>query len=99
MAIKLQPLGNMVIFRPKRAKEKTKGGVFLPESAQEKPQEGEVVAVGPGKITESGKREPMDVKVGDTIIYPKFGGNEFKVDGEDLIIIAADNLWAKRIKK
>ncbi len=99
MAIKLQPLGNMVIIRPKKAEEKSKGGIILPDVAKEKPQEGKVVAVGPGKITESGKREPMEVKVGDTIIYPKFGGQELKIDGEELIIMPESSIWAKRIKK
>lgn len=99
MAIKLQPLGNMVIIRPKKAEEKSKGGIILPDVAKEKPQEGKVVAVGPGKMTESGKREPMEVKVGDTIIYPKFGGQELKIDGEELIIMPESSIWAKRIKK
>ncbi len=99
MAIKLQPLGNMVIFKPKKAKEKSKGGLILPDVAKEKPQEGVVVAVGPGRVAESGKREPMDVKVGDIVIYPKFGGQELKIDGEELIIMPESGIWAKRIKK
>ncbi len=99
MAVKLQPLGNMVIFKPKKAKEKTKGGLILPDAAQKKPQEGVVVAVGPGKLAESGKREPMEVKVGDTIIYPPFGGQELKIDGEELLIMPESSIWAKRIKK
>ncbi len=99
MAIKLQPLGDMVIFKPKKAEEKSKGGLILPEDAQEKPQEGKVVAVGPGRLTESGKREPMEVKVGDTIIYPKFSGNEIKIDGEELVIMPERNIWAKKITK
>ncbi len=99
MAIKLQPLGNMVIFKPKKAKEKSKGGIILPDVAKEKPQEGVVVAVGPGRVTASGKRESLQVKVGDTIIYPKFGGNELKIDGEELIIMPESSIWAKRIKK
>ena len=99
MAIKLQPLGNNVIFRSKKAETKTKGGVILPESVQEKPQEGVVVAVGPGKLTESGKREPLEVKVGDTIIYPRLVGQELKIDGEELMIMPESSIWAKRIKK
>ncbi len=97
--IKLQPMGKMVIIRPKKAEEKSKGGIILPDVAKEKPQEGKVVAVGPGKMTESGKREPMEVKVGDTIIYPKFGGQELKIDGEELMIMPENAIWAKRIKK
>jgi chaperonin GroES len=99
MAIKLQPLGNMVIIRPKKVEEKSKGGIILPDTAKEKPQEGKVIAVGPGKIGENGKREPMDVKVGDTIIYPKYGGQELKIDDEKLIIMPESSIWAKRIKK
>ncbi len=99
MAIKLQPLGNMVIFKPKKAPVKSKGGLILPDVAKEKPQEGVVVAVGPGRTAESGKREPMEVKVGDTVIYPKFGGQELKIDGEELIIMPESGIWAKRIKK
>ncbi len=99
MAIKLQPLGNMVIIRPKKAEEKTKGGIILPDTAQEKPQEGKVVAVGPGKLGENGKREPMDVKVGDTVIYPKYGGNELKIDDEELKIMPESTIWAKKITK
>ena len=99
MAVKLQPLGNMVIFRPKKAEAKSKGGIILPDVAKKKPQEGVVVAVGPGRLMENGKREPMEVKVGDTIIYPQFGGQELKIDGEELIIMPESGIWAKRIKK
>ncbi len=99
MAIKLQPLGNMVIFKPQKAKEKSEGGIILPDDAKEKPQEGVAVAVGPGLLTESGKRVPLEVKVGDTIIYPKFGGQELKIDGEELMIMPESSIWAKRIKK
>jgi|TARA_B100001971_G_C17950675_1_gene412367 chaperonin GroES len=99
MAVKLQPLGNMVIFRPKKAETKSKGGIILPDAAKEKPQEGVVVAVGPGRVTASGKREILQVKVGDTIIYPKFGGQELKIDGEELVIMPEDSIWATRIKK
>ncbi len=99
MAVKLQPLGNMVICKPKKAETKSKGGIILPEVAKEKPQEGVVVAVGPGRITTTGKREVMQLKVGDTIVYPKFGGQELKIDGEELMIMPEDGIWAKRIKK
>ena len=85
--------------KPKKAKEKTKGGLILPDATKKKPQEGVVVAVGPGRQAESGKRERMEVKVGDTIIYPPFGGQELKIDGEDLLIMQESNIWAKRIKK
>ena len=99
MAVKLQPLGNMVLIKPNKAEEKTKGGIILPDTAQEKPQEGKVIAVGPGKLGENGKREPMDVKVGDTVIYPKYGGSELKLNDEELIIMAESSIWAKKITK
>ena len=99
MALKLQPLGNMVIFKPKKVATKSKGGIILPDAAKEQPQEGVVVAVGPGRVTASGKRETMQIKAGDTIIYPKFGGQELKIDGEELTIMPEDSIWAKRIKK
>jgi|TARA_B100001971_G_C17880259_1_gene377707 chaperonin GroES len=99
MADKLQPLSNMVIIRPKKAEERTKGGIILPDTAQEKPQEGRVIAVGPGKIGENSKREPMDVRVGDTVIYPKYGGSELKLNDEELIIMAESSIWAKKVTK
>ena len=78
MAVKLQPLADRVLVKPTKREEVTKGGIVLPDTAKEKPQEGEVIAVGPGRMTDDGKRIPMDVKVGDIVIYSKYGGTEIK---------------------
>ena len=87
MATKLQPLADRVLVKPIEKEERTKSGIYLPDTAKEKPQEGEVLAVGPGKMDEDGKRIPMDLKVGDRVIYAKYGGTEIKVDDVDLIIL------------
>ena len=86
MVVKLQPLADRLVVRPIEKEEVTKGGIFLPDTAKEKPQEGEVVAVGPGRLSEDGKRIAMDVKKGDRVIYAKYGGSEIKIDDEELII-------------
>jgi chaperonin GroES len=98
MAIKLQPLADRLVVKPIAREEVTKGGIILPDTAKEKPQEGEVLAVGPGKMDESGKRIPMDVAVGDIIIYAKYGGTEMKVDGEEVIILRESDVLAKKNK-
>ncbi len=87
MATKLQPLADRVLVKPIEKEERTKSGIYLPDTAKEKPQEGEVLAVGPGKMDEDGKRIPLDLKVGDRVIYAKYGGTEIKVDDVDLIIL------------
>ncbi|MDO8671393.1 MAG: co-chaperone GroES, partial [Dehalococcoidia bacterium] len=79
----LKPLGDRIIAKATSAEEVTKGGIVLPDTAKEKPQEGEVIAVGPGKLLDSGKLVPMDVKVGDKIIFAKYGGTEIKIEGEE----------------
>lgn len=99
MAAKLQPLGDRVVVRPTAKEEVTKGGIVLPDTVQEKPQEGKVIAVGPGKLTDEGKRIVMDVKVGDTVIYAKYGGTEIKEDDEELMILRESDILAKRISK
>ena len=76
--------------------EVTKGGIVLPDTVKEKPQEGKVLAAGPGKMTDDGKRIPLDVKVGDTVVYAKYGGSEIKEDGEELIILRESDILAKR---
>ena len=96
MAGKLEPLGDRVVVRPRSKEEVTKGGIVIPDTAKEKPQEGEVVAVGPGKMTEDGKRIPLDVKVGDTVVYAKYAGTEIKEDGEELIILRESDILAKK---
>ncbi|HJX70048.1 MAG TPA: co-chaperone GroES [Dehalococcoidia bacterium] len=93
---KLQPLGDRVIVKATQREEKTKGGIVLPDTAKEKPQEGKVIAVGPGKLSEDGKRIAMDVKVGDSIIYAKFAGTEIKLDDEELIILRESDILAKK---
>lgn len=99
MAVKLQPLQNNVVVRPGGMEKMSKGGVIIPDAAQEKSQEGEVVAVGPGRLAKDGKREQLDVKVGDIVIYPKFGGMEYKVEGEELVILPESQILAKIITK
>ena len=99
MAVKLQPLGDRVVVKPMPKEEVTKGGIFLPDTAKEKPQEGKIIAVGPGKLTDDGKRIVMDVIVGDVVIYAKYGGTEIKEDGEELIILRESDILAKKTKK
>ncbi len=90
----LKPLGDRIIAKAVSAEETTAGGIVLPDTAKEKPQEGEVIAVGPGTQLESGKKAPMDVKVGDRIIYGKYAGTEVKVGGEEYIILRQDDVLA-----
>jgi chaperonin GroES len=99
MASKLQPLGDRVLVKPMEKEEKTKSGIYLPDTAKEKPQEGEIVAVGPGKFDETGKRIPMDLKVGDTVIYAKYGGTEIKVDDVEMMILRESDILAKKSAK
>lgn len=98
MAAKLQPLGDRVLVKPIEKEEKTKSGIYLPDTAKEKPQEGEVIAVGPGKMTDDGKRVPMDLKVGDRVIYAKYGGTEIKIDDEEMMILRESDILAKKSK-
>ena len=97
MAVKLQPLADRLVVKPSQKEEKTKGGIYLPDTAKEKPQEGEVVAVGPGKMTDEGKRIPMDLKVGDKVIYSKYGGSEIKIDDVEMIILRESDILAKKV--
>ncbi|MFC1870914.1 co-chaperone GroES [Chloroflexota bacterium] len=98
MAVKLQPLADRLVVRPIEREEKTKTGIYLPDTAKEKPQEGEIIAVGPGRKSEDGKVIPMDVKVGDVVVYAKYGGMEIKIDDEDLMILRESDLLAKKVK-
>ena len=82
-----RPLGDRVLVRRVEEEEKTKGGIIIPDTAKEKPQEGEVIAVGPGARDESGKTQPLDVKTGDRILFGKWSGTEIKLEGEDLLIM------------
>ena len=83
-----------VVVKPNTEEERTKGGIVLPDTAKERPQEGEVVAVGPGKLLDNGQRAPMDVKPGDKIIFAKYGGTEVKIDGEEYIILRQSDILA-----
>jgi chaperonin GroES len=99
MAFKLQPLGDRLVVRPIEREEVTKGGIVLPDTAKEKPQEGEVLAVGPGRLSEDGTRIAMDVKVGDIVIYARYGGTEYKVDDKEVIILREADVLAKKVEK
>ena len=90
----LKPLGDRVLVKPDAAEQKTASGLYIASNAQEKPQRGEIIAVGAGKVGENGDRLPMDVHVGDVVIYGKFGGNEVKVDGETYLLMRADDIYA-----
>jgi len=92
---KIEPLGDRVVIRPTPKEEVSKGGIVLPDTAKEKPQEGKIIAVGPGRLTEEGNRIAMDVKKGDKVIYSKYAGTEFKLDNEELIIMREGDILAK----
>jgi len=94
MAFGLEPLEDRVVVKPlDEETQKTPTGIIIPDTAKEKPQEGEIIAAGPGRF-EDGKRIPMDVKVGDRVVYSKYGGTEVKVEGEDYLILSARDLFA-----
>jgi len=95
---KLKPLADRLVIKPIEREEVTKGGIYLPDTVKEKPQEGEVIAVGPGRLSEDGKRIPMDIKVGDRVIYTKYGGTEIKIEDEELIILRESDVLAKKSK-
>ena len=92
--MKLRPLHDRVIVKRVENETKTASGIVIPDSAAEKPDQGEVLAVGPGRRDDKGERIPMDVQVGDVVIYGKFGGNEVKVDGEKYLLMRADDIYA-----
>jgi chaperonin GroES len=98
MTVKIQPLADRVVVRPIEREEITRGGIVLPDTIKERPQEGEVVAVGPGKLAEDGKRVAMDVKVGDIVVYAKYGGTEIKIDDEEMMILRESDILAKKAK-
>ena len=92
--VKLRPLGDRVLVKPLGREETTKSGIVLPDTAKEKPQEGTILAAGPGRILDDGKREAMDVKKGDKVLYAKYAGTEFKIDDEDLLIVSQKDILA-----
>jgi len=91
---KLRPLGDRVVIQPTPREEMTKSGIVLPDTAKEKPQEGRILSVGPGRILDDGTREQIDVKAGDKVLYAKYAGTEFKVDAEELLIISQKDILA-----
>ena len=91
---KLRPLGDRVVVQPSAREEMTKSGIVIPDTAKEKPQEGRILAVGPGRVLDDGKREQMDLRKGDKVLYAKYGGTEFKLDGEDLLIVSQKDILA-----
>jgi chaperonin GroES len=91
---KLRPLGDRVVIKPTPREEMTKSGLVLPDTAKEKPQEGEIIAVGPGRFLDDGTREQMDVKKGQKVLYAKYAGTEFKVDDVELLIVSQKDILA-----
>ena len=91
---KLRPLGDRVVIQPTAREEMTKSGIVLPDTVKEKPQKGLVLAVGPGRTLDDGKRESIDVKKGDTVLYAKYAGTEFKIDEEELLIVSQKDILA-----
>lgn len=90
--VKIAPLGDRVLVKPAEKDEARKSGIIIPDTAKEKPQEGKVVAVGKGKVTDEGKVLPMEVKVGDRVLYGKYSGTEIKIDDQDHLIISQDDI-------
>ncbi|MBI4297314.1 MAG: co-chaperone GroES [Chloroflexi bacterium] len=95
MAINLEPLADRVVVRPLKKEEVTKGGILIPDTAKERPQEGEVIAVGPGRLDDKGKRITLEVKAGDKILFAKFAGTEFKADEDELIVLRESDILAR----
>ena len=91
----VEPLDDRVVVKPLEAEEKTAGGIVLPDTAQEKPQRGEVIAVGPGRLLDSGERATVDVAIGDVILYGKYSGTDVKISGEERLILRESDILAK----
>ncbi|HXX61960.1 MAG TPA: co-chaperone GroES [Candidatus Sulfotelmatobacter sp.] len=91
---KLRPLGDRCVIKPTAREEMTKSGIVLPDTAKEKPQEGTILAAGPGRILDDGKREAMDVKEGQRVLYAKYAGTEFKIEGDELLIVSQKDILA-----
>ena len=98
MSVSIKPLEDRVVVRALEAEQTTASGLVIPDTVKEKPQEGEVLAVGPGRIDDNGQRVPLDVSVGDRVIFSKYGGTEVKYDGEDLLILSARDILAVVVK-
>ena len=95
MAPTFTPLGDRILVKPAEREEQTKSGIFLPDTAQEKPQEGTIIEVGPGRVTDEGKHIPMDLKKGDLVLYAKYGGTEIKEEGEEYLLLTERDILAK----
>ena len=95
MAVNITPLHDRVLVRRLEEKETVKGGIIIPDTAKEKPQEGEVIAVGAGKLNDKGERIPLDVKAGDRVLFGKYSGNDIKIDDEEYMILKEDEILAK----
>ena len=96
-AVTFKPVGNRVVVEPQESDEQVSaGGIYIPDTAKEKPQEGNVVAVGPGKLTDDGKRIPMEVSVGDTVVYSKYGGTEYKEGEIEYLVLREDDILFKK---
>jgi chaperonin GroES len=98
MAEKLKPLADRVVVKPIERETVSRGGIVLPDTAKEKPQEGKVIEVGEGRLSDDGKRLPMDVKKGDIVVYAKYGGTDIKIGDEELIILREGDILAKKTK-
>ena len=94
MSVNIKPLEDRIVVQPIDAEQTTASGLVIPDTAKEKPQEGEVVAIGPGRIDDNGNRVPLDVNVGDKVIYSKYGGTEVKYDGKELLLLNARDILA-----
>ena len=93
-ATKLQPLGDRVVVKAQEETEEMRGGLYIPDTAKEKPQQGEVIAVGPGRLLDDGSRGELEVSEGDTVLYSKYGGQEFTVGGEEYLILKESDIYA-----
>ncbi|MEY4434762.1 MAG: hypothetical protein RIR16_802 [Actinomycetota bacterium] len=94
MSVSIKPLEDRIVVRPVEAEQVTASGLVIPDTAKERPQEAEVIAVGPGRVDDAGKRIPVDVNVGDKVIFSKYGGTELKYDGEEYLILSARDVLA-----
>jgi chaperonin GroES len=94
MAWSLTPMGDRVVVKPKGREEQSRGGIILPDTAGEKPQQGEVLSIGPGRQLDNGKRVELDLKVGDTVLFAKYSGTEFKLEDDDLLILSERDILA-----
>ncbi len=95
--VKLEPLGDRIVVKPVAEEQRTPSGIIIPDTAKEKPQEGEVVAVGTGRVDDHGNRIAPELKVGDHVLYAKYGGSEIKVNGEEFMILRESDVLAKRV--